>query len=252
LEIIFKKWIAVSFFLKKKKKNITRTPSEPAEPVGCLAASVATFAKIFRAILAMPPALQRLCAVQFFNWLAWFAYLQYATDWMAGVVYGGVADGTRAEVDLYDRGRNAGSLALTYMALVQLVWSVAIPAAVRILGTRTVFGASTAALCALFASLAVITSKGPAVAAIALFGIPWGSSMVLPFFILGATVDVPADRGLYVGVLNIFIVVPQIISSLLGGWIVSSTGKVTDAFVMGAVFSGVATALVPFLKPDRK
>ena len=114
-------------------------------------------------------------------------------------------------------------------------------------GTRIVFGVSTAALCGLFASLTFITSKHAATIALASFGVPWGSSMVLPFFILGASVDEPSDRGLYVGVLNIFIVVPQILSSLAGGWIVSSTGKVTDAFVMGSVFAGAATALVPWL-----
>ena len=76
-------------------------------------------------------------------------------------------------------------------------------------------------------------------------GIAWASTLSMPYSVLAASL--PEDRtGVYMGIFNFFIVLPEIIASLAFGWMMSHllhNNRLT-AVVAGGVFLVVAALLM--------
>ncbi len=79
------------------------------------------------------------------------------------------------------------------------------------------------------------------------FGIAWASTHTMPYAILSRFI--PSQRqGIYLGIFNFFIVLPQIAISLGLGWIINHVfyGDRLLAVVTGGVFMLIAAALTVF------
>ena len=68
-------------------------------------------------------------------------------------------------------------------------------------------------------SIFVITSKYLLIASMVGVGIAWASILSMPYAILSGALP-PARMGVYMGVFNFFIVIPEIIQALTFGWII--------------------------------
>ena len=82
-------------------------------------------------------------------------------------------------------------------------------------------------------------------------GIAWASTLSMPYAVLAGSL--PASRtGVYMGIFNFFIVLPEIVASLAFGWIM---GQNSPRWVFGAsvVFmaSTVLLALVTERNPEK-
>lgn len=87
-----------------------------------------------------------------------------------------------------------------------------------------------------------------AIILISLFGIPWATVMILPFSIVGISVK-ENESGLYMGnplifnkkyfilgILNIFVVLPQLLVSITIGFVIEFfNGNIIAAFVVGSI-----------------
>ncbi len=76
-------------------------------------------------------------------------------------------------------------------------------------------------------------------------GIAWASTLSMPYSVLAGSL--PADRtGVYMGIFNFFIVLPEIIASLAFGWIMSHLlhNNRLAAVIAGGVFMAIAAALM--------
>jgi maltose/moltooligosaccharide transporter len=76
-------------------------------------------------------------------------------------------------------------------------------------------------------------------------GIAWASTLAIPYSILAGSL--PAEKtGVYMGVFNFFIVLPEIIASLAFGWIMNHLlhNNRLAAVVAGGVFMAVAAVLM--------
>ena len=76
-------------------------------------------------------------------------------------------------------------------------------------------------------------------------GIAWASILAMPYAILAGSIP-PRKMGVYMGIFNFFIVIPQIINALIGGPIVKYIygGNPIYALIISGVSLIIAAALV--------
>ncbi len=76
-------------------------------------------------------------------------------------------------------------------------------------------------------------------------GIAWASILSLPYAVLAGSLP-PEKTGIYMGIFNFFIVIPEILASLLFGWIMNHLldNNRIAAVVAGGLFMMIAAALM--------
>ena len=190
---------------------------------------------------AMPLTMRRLAPVQFFSWLALFAMWIYTTAAVAQVHFG-TAD---PHSDAYNRGANwVGVLFAAYNGFAALAAAV-IPVMARRFGLQAshllnLWAGGAALLCfPLFADPHWLLLPMLGV------GFAWGSILSLPYALLSTSV--PAEKmGVYMGIFNFFIVIPQLVAATVLGFLLRILfgGAPIYALVMGGVSLVLAGALV--------
>lgn len=207
-----------------------------------------------------------LMLVTAINWVAWFPYFLFDTDWMGREVYGGDV-GQKA----YDAGVHEGSLGLMINSVVLAFMSLAIEPLGRMMGIKWLWAIVNFILAICMAMTVIITriaqhqrelnpalignpDIGVKVGAMAFFGflgIPLAITFSVPFALASIYSSTSGGgQGLSLGVLNIAIVIPQMIVSTisgpLDGWF---GGGNLPAFVLGAVAAAVSAVLAVVLLP---
>ncbi|XVE60819.1 hypothetical protein DITRI_Ditri05aG0157400 [Diplodiscus trichospermus] len=76
------------------------------------------FGEIFAALKDLKRAMWILLLVTCLNWIAWFPFLLFDTDWMGREVYGGDSQGNNLVLKLYNNGVRAGALGLMLNSVV--------------------------------------------------------------------------------------------------------------------------------------
>ncbi len=82
-------------------------------------------------------------------------------------------------------------------------------------------------------------------------GIAWASTLSMPYAILAGSIPA-AKTGVYMGIFNFFIVIPEIVASLGFGWVMNNLfdNNRMAAVIAGGVFLAIAALLVTRVK-DR-
>jgi maltose/moltooligosaccharide transporter len=160
----------------------------------------------------MPPTMVRLAVVQFFSWFALFAMWIFTTGAVTSVHYGST-DTTSAA---YNEGANwVGVLFAAYNGFAAIA-AVVIPWMVKRWGLRIshLINASLGGL----GLLSFVFIRDPQWLLLSMVGVgfAWASILSLPYALLSDSV--PAQKmGVYMGIFNFFIVIPQLVAaSLLG------------------------------------
>ena len=184
--------------------------------VALLASGVANargmFATIMHDLHAMPTTMRQLAVVQFFSWFALFAMWIYTTAAVTEVHFGSTDTASAA----YNQGANwVGVLFAGYNGFAALA-AIVIPLMVRRLGLRishlinTTLGG--------LGLLSMLWIRDPQMLMVSMVGVgfAWASILSLPYALLSDSV--PAEKmGIYMGIFNFFIVIPQLVAaSLLG------------------------------------
>ena len=172
--------------------------------------------EILNDIFRMPETMRGLAVVQFFSWFALFSLWIYTTAAVTRVHYG-TTDTTSAAFTLPVLARRIGRRATHALML--------------LLGAAGLFG--------------VFVIRDPGLLWLPMIGVgfAWASIVSMPYAILSAAVP---DRkmGVYMGVFNIFIVVPQLLAATVLGLILKTLfdGQAIWALVLGAVSFVLAAA----------
>lgn len=165
----------------------------------------------------MPPTMRRLALVQFFAWSALFILWIYTTPVVTQVVFGST-DPTSAA---YNEGADwVGVLFASYNG-VAAIGAFLLPwLAGRIGKVKThVFGLLCGA--AGFATILFTRDAQLLLVAMVFVGISWASILTMPYAILAGALD-PRKYGIYMGLFNIFIVVPQLIVATVMGAVINA------------------------------
>jgi maltose/moltooligosaccharide transporter len=199
----------------------------------------------FRAVMgdieAMPGAMRRLIPVQFFSWLALFAMWIYTTAAVAQHQFGSVDPQSVA----YNDGANwVGVLFAAYNGFAALA-AVVIPWMVRRVGMRVSHLVNLILGGCGLASFLLIRNPYWLLFSMVGVGFAWASILSLPYALLSDSV--PSHKmGVYMGIFNIFIVIPQILAASVLGLLLKIlfAGAPIYALVLGGVSFVVAGLLV--------
>lgn len=226
------------------------SPTTGEEPVSVKKTNPVT--NILRILIKMPKPMLRVCLVQFFSWSGWFTFLIYGTDWMAENVFHGNPHENHPAYKLYVEGVRWGSFGLAGFAFVSLIFSPIVPILTKQFGSKVVFFFGNIVLSlALFLPLFHV-SRYAAILILSLFGIPWSITMTIPFAIV-ANIAPEEEKGIYMGILNIFIVMPQLVMSGIGPLLsYLFKGNVVATLVAGAISATISAFLVlTLIIPDK-
>ena len=206
----------------------------------------AAVSDIFKDFAKMPKTMKQLGLVQFFSWFALFSMWVFTTDAVATHVYG--LSGDYAKSVAYNDAGNKVSSAFGTYNLVAAVYALMLPLVAKFLGRKGTHAFS------LFAGgiglISIFFIKDPEMLKFSMVGIglAWASILAMPYVILSGAI--PAGKlGIYMGIFNFFITLPQIINGIGGGWIVKHIygGQPIYAIVLAGFFMICAAISVLFV-----
>jgi maltose/moltooligosaccharide transporter len=171
-----------------------------------------TFYEACRNVVLMPKTMKQLSVVQFFSWFPLFAMWIYTTPAVTSTHFGS----TEVNSSAYNEGANwVGVLFGAYNGF-SILAALLIPIAVRQLGLKGTHSINLLIGAAGLASMMFFTDPKMLLLSMLGIGFAWASILSVPYAILSDSV--PATKmGIYMGVFNFFIVIPQLVAaSLLG------------------------------------
>lgn len=173
------------------------------------------FAEIFDAIGNMPKVMWQLALVYLFQWYALFVYWQYCSHSIAQSVWKSSAE---ADKSLYEQAVAWTGLVNGWYNVVTFLSAFGLVYAARKYSPKTVHF-----VCLVLAGLGLlmfphIENKYLLFAPMTGFGIAWASMMGIPYLMV--VNQIPKERyGVYMGIINMMIVIPMIIQTLSFGWV---------------------------------
>ena len=199
-----------------------------------------TVAEIFAAIRERPATMKQLARVQFFTWLGLFCMWLYFAPAVARNVFGAPDENS----SLYTEGVEWAGLCFGMYSAVCFAFAFALPWLAARMGRRRVHAACLSCGALGLLSVAVIHDKWLLFASMTGVGIAWASILSMPYAILSGSLP-PERTGLYMGIFNFFITLPEIIASLAFGWVMNTLlgNNRLLAVVGGGVFLILAATL---------
>lgn len=195
--------------------SVLRVPELPLEPVELAALRArpsgiaATLADIATTLQAMPPAMRRLAVAMLCQWYAMFVYWQYVSLAVSEALYGTTDAASSSYLDATLLSQKMG---VVYNAIA-FVAALALIPVLRRFDVR-------------WAHAACLTLSGLAMIAVGQIGSPelmylpmigigigWAGMMGNPYIMLAQSIP-PERNGIFMGIFNMFIVIPMLIETL--------------------------------------
>lgn len=196
--------------------------------------------EIMTDLVNMPKTMGQLAVVQFFTWLALFSMWIYTTSAITEFHFG-ATDPTSVA---YNAGANWTGVLFGAYSLFAAAVAFLLPVAAKIFSRKI-----THLIALIFGGLGFISIyffKNPDLLLISMFGvgIAWASILSMPYAIL--TGALPANKmGIYMGIFNFFIVLPQILAASILG---SITKHLFDGHaIYTLIFGGVSMIIAGLL-----
>lgn len=171
------------------------------------------FGEIMKSISEMPKVMKQLGVVQFFSWFAFFTMWSFATPAITEHIFG-ATDTTSVEYN--NAADSVGSYLGTY-GLVSMFYALilAFVASKMKINRKLLHMVSLIAGGFGFILIYYISEPWMLHICFSLVGIAWASILSMPYAMLSSSVE-PKKMGVYMGIFNMFIVIPQIIAALGG------------------------------------
>ena len=259
------------FIFKLIKKN----PDKPA--IKRIGDTLAPFIETTEAIGDMPKLMWTLSGVYFFQWYALFCYWQYIYPMLRTSLYGvsmddyhryeGIIESCEAgnaistvdtsfaeNIQLLSEQAFAqtGLMNGTYNLVTMLVALALVPLARRF-GSKWVYVLSLIMTGVAMLSMPYIKDEYILLAPMILFGIGWAAMMGIPYSMVSKVIP-EERRGVYMGIVNMMIVIPMLIQTVSFGPIIKNLlgNNAVNAILFGGVFFIIASILAMRLKLPKE
>ncbi len=192
----------------------------------------------FHLFTQMPVMMWRLAIVQFFSWFALYLMWVYTTSAVAQHAFGTPVSDTSSAI--YQEAGNWVGVLFGVYGLFAAIFSIFMAKIAKRIGRKATYSLSLLMGGLGFLSMYIFNSPNMLIISMIGIGIAWAGILAMPYALLSESL--PADKmGVYMGIFNYTIVVPQIISGLVGGPILKSIFNNEAIFVM--VICGVSMLL---------
>jgi maltose/moltooligosaccharide transporter len=201
----------------------------------------AALREIAEAVRTMPPTMRQLARVQVATWLGLFCMWLY----FAPAVARGVFGATDPADPRYQQGVEWAGVCFGAYSLVCFCVAFLLPPMAQRRGAPTTHAICLLAGAAGLVSVAVVPSPGWLLASMVGVGIAWASTLSMPYAMLADAIP-DGKTGVYMGIFNFFIVIPEIVASLGFGWVMTHLlgNDRMLAVVAGGGFLALAALLV--------
>jgi len=191
------------------------------------------FVEIREAVKEMPKFMWKIGAVYLFQWYALFVYWQFSTPLFMKTMGYSISEATS----------QTSVMSFTYNTTTMLIALILVPLTLKFGNKKTyamsLFGTALALFCIPF-----ITDPWLVVLPMILFGIGWAAMMGIPYTMVSKIVP-QERRGVYMGILNMMIVIPMGIETVTFGPIYKYllSDNAVYAMLFAGVFFGIAALL---------
>ena len=205
--------------------------------------------EIFAAIAEMPKVMWQLALVYLFQWYALFCYWQNSSKSIALSVWNATP---KSNPEAYENAVSWTGLVNGWYNVVTFLTAFALVGFAKKFGAKRVH-----AFCLLLAAIGflvfpTIENKNLLLVAITGFGIGWASMMGIPYLMVVA--DIPKERyGVYMGLINMMIVIPMIFQNLSFGYILKNflNNDPRNAIVFAGVLLLIASFFTLIIKTKK-
>ncbi|MFC4633997.1 MFS transporter [Dokdonia ponticola] len=199
------------------------------------------FKEIAEAVKTMPKFMWKIAGVYLFQWYALFIYWQYITPLFQKTM----------DYDLSSAAAQAARMSTTYNTVTMIVALALVPLTLRF-GGKKIYALSLIGVGIALFSIPYITDPSMVLIPMVLFGIGWAAMMGIPYTMVSKIVP-QNKRGIYMGILNMMIVIPMGIQTLTFGPIYKYLlgGNAVNAILFGGVFFVIAAILALRLKEPK-
>ena len=191
------------------------------------------FVEIREALKEMPKFMWKIGAVYLFQWYALFVYWQFSTPlFMKTMGY-----------SISEAGSQSAAMSLTYNTTTMLIALILVPLTLKF-GNKKMYALSLLGTAIALFWIPFITDPWLVVLPMILFGIGWAAMMGIPYTMVSKIVP-QERRGVYMGILNMMIVIPMGIETLTFGPIYKYL--LSDNAVFAMLFAGAFFAIAALL-----
>src|SRR6056300_738045 len=255
-------WVFASFFLgavvsigsiwwsMRGVKEIPPTEEELAKMKADDGGMLGPLKEIFAAIGEMPKVMWQLAMVYVFQWYALFCYWQNSSKSIALSVWNATPS---SDPEGYERAVSWTGLVNGWYNIVTFLTAFILVGFAKKHGAKAVHAAALLLAAAGFLAFPHIENKNLLFFAITGFGIGWASMMGIPYLLV--VNSIPKERyGVYMGVINMMIVVPMIFQNLTFGYILKNylDNDPRQAITFAGVLLLLAALFTLRIKPTEK
>ena len=207
------------------------------------------FREIFSAMREMPQTMKQLAVVQLFTWLGLFCMWMFFGLATAQQVFGVTNLDDPAQRVLKDMGNEWGGWGFSIYSIVCFIVAFLLPKLASATSRKKVHAISL--ICGGLGLLSTFFLHDKYLWLISMvgIGIAWASILSMPYAILSGSLP-PARMGVYMGIFNFFIVIPEIVASLTFQPLVKYVFNNNPLYVvmLGGVCLLIAAALVSIVR----
>ncbi|MFA5417250.1 MAG: MFS transporter [Bacteroidales bacterium] len=168
----------------------------------------------------IPKTMWQLLLVQFFSWFALFSMWVYTTPAVARHFYGAIDPASEA---YQEAGNWVGILFGVYNGVSAII-ALSLPKMAKKLGRRTTHALALTLGGISFISFLFFNDPVYLIIPMIGIGIAWGSILSMPYAMLANSIP-PKQMGVFMGLFNMSITIPQIINGVFGGFILTFAFK---------------------------
>lgn len=255
-------WVFASFFLGAvcsiasvwwsayTTKEIPPTDEEVLQMQAEKGSLLTPFIDIVKAIAEMPKVMWQLALVYLFQWYALFCYWQNSSKSIALSVWNTTP---QQNSKLYEQAVSWTGLVNGWYNIVTFLTAFGLAYLAKKYSARYVHFVCLLLAAIGFLIFPYITNKYLLFPAITGFGIGWASMMGIPYLMVVS--NIPKERyGVYMGIINMMIVIPMFIQTLSFGYILKHFlhNDPRQAIVFAGVLLAIAAILTLFIKSNQK
>lgn len=226
-------WLFALFGMVKRNKDNAL--------IGRLGDLLGPIIEATEAISEMPKLLRQLSWVYLFQWYALFVYWQFVAP--MSVESMGISEGAALG--------QAAFMNMVYNATTMIVALGLVPFAAKY-GNKRVYAVSLFLTAMAMFSMPFIHNRWLLVLPMIFFGIGWAAMMGIPYSMVSKVIP-QERRGVYMGIVNMMIVIPMLIETISFGPIIKNflNNSAVNAFFFGGAFFLIAGTLALFLSNSK-
>ncbi|WP_075602273.1 MFS transporter [Saccharicrinis aurantiacus] len=206
-----------------------------------------------------PKVMKQLAIVQLFSWFPLFLLWVYSTTAISQHYFGVPLDFNASDPEFlpykgaFDEAGNWVGITFAMYSLVAALFSIVMPKLITLTSRKIVYSGALLIGGLSFISLYFFTNQYHILYSMVGIGIAWAAILAMPYTILSGVLP-PKRIGIYMGLFNLTVVVPQILSGVIGGPILRAFFNNQGIYVM--VLAGVIMILgsisVAFVQQNKQ